>query len=269
MPMREQIEGARGWLRELGFAGERRAIALLPLCLFGLLYFVLALNAAPGWGPALFGLSLSYLVAFFALASGWFWARWYASGLGWSGFMVGIMALTLLGWQPALAIYGGLHGLIVLMLLGPKMAARYELRTGWRERFAMDEFGVARLGKAVTRGAGALPTLILWALAPREESADLLTQVGPGPVLVFGLGLLLVALVGLVYQRSVALLALFGAAAFTAAVLLVGGPLSNTAVFPGGVIPMAGPWVSSISLAFLAAAFAPWARPVARFLARQ
>ena len=53
-------------MRELGFAGERRALALLPLVAFGLLYLVLSLNAQPGWGPALLGLSLAYMVGFFA-----------------------------------------------------------------------------------------------------------------------------------------------------------------------------------------------------------
>ena len=86
------------------------------------------------------------------------------------------------------------------------MASRYELQATWRERYAMDEFGVARLGKAVTRGAASLPTLIMWALAPRE---------GDQMLLLGGLALLLAVggLSGLVRLRSWGLLALSGAAA--------------------------------------------------------
>ena len=79
------------------------------------------------------------------------------------------MSLVMMGWHPSLAIYTGLHALIVAALMG---AARWppatSCRPTWRERFGMDEFGVARLGKAVTRGSASLPTLIMWALAPRE-----------------------------------------------------------------------------------------------------
>jgi hypothetical protein len=273
----EQLSRLRAWVGELGYVGERRAVALLPLCLFGLLYFVLGLNAEPGWGPALFGLSLSYLLAFFSLAAGWFWARWFASGLGWSGFMVGLMALTMLGWHPTLAIYGGLHALVVLMLMGGKMAARYELRQGWRERFAMDEYGVSRLGKAVTRGAGALPTLILWALAPREpqQSLDsLLTSTGSqGLALTIGLGLLLLALVGLVYRRGVAVLALAAAAGVAGASVLLSGPFGIVAGVGEQLAPWAGSWTLAptplVTLGFLTAAFVPWAGPLVSFLARR
>jgi hypothetical protein len=274
MRISEQLSQWRTWLGELGYTGERRALALLPLCLFGLLYFVLGVNAEPGWGPALFGLSLSYLVAFFAVASGWFWARWFASGLGWSGFMVGLMALTMLGWHPALAVYAGMHGLVVAMLMGKKMAERYELAPDWRERFAMDEYGVARLGKAVTRGAGALPTLILWALAPREGAEWLLATPGTqGVALYLGLGFLLLALVGLVFRRSAAVLALGAAACAAAAALLIAGPFGTHAADVGGLFaPWAGPWTlaptPTLTLVFLTAAFVPWAGPLARYLAR-
>ena len=53
-------------------------------------------------------------------------------------------------------------------LAGKKMAARYDLQEGWRQRYGMDEFGVARLRKTVTRAAASLPSLILWALGPKE-----------------------------------------------------------------------------------------------------
>jgi hypothetical protein len=275
MGVTQRLQGWKEGVRELGYTGERRALALLPLCGFGLLYLILAANAQPGWGPAFVALSLAYLTSFFALAAGWFWARWFASGLGWSGFMVGVMALVMFGWIPPLAIYTGLHALIVAALLGPKMATRYELRPGWRERFAMDEFGVARLGKAVTRGASALPTLILWALAPREESLGMV-GVGDGQVfaLVLGLGLLVLGLVGLVRLRGYGIVALAGAAIAVSA----GAALSLASL--GGALPFgADLWAARgslapspsplVALAFVVAALAPWSGPMVRYLGRR
>src|SRR5881394_1299408 len=61
-----------------------------------------------------------------------------------------------------------LHAVVILALMGSKMASRYELQPAWRERFAMDEYGVSRLGKAVTRASASLPTLIMWALGPGQ-----------------------------------------------------------------------------------------------------
>ena len=49
------------------------------------------------------------------------------------------------------------------------MAARYDVQEAWRTKYKMDDFGVARLQKTVTRSAASLPSLIIWALAPKEE----------------------------------------------------------------------------------------------------
>jgi hypothetical protein len=261
-------------VRDFGFTGERRALALLPLCVFGMLYLVLAMNAQPGWGAALVGLALAYFVGFFALAAGWFWARWFASGLGWSGFMVGVMALVMMGWIPALGIYAGLHGLVVLLLMGPKMEARYELLPAWRERYGMDEFGVARLGKAVTRGAGALPTLILWALAPREEALSAVAVVqGLDVTRLAALGLLVVALMGFVKLRGYAVLGLAGAAvaiAVAAGIPSGGEAMSMSSSFMNPFAPsaLAQLPLASFALAFVAAALAPWTLPLWRFFRR-
>lgn len=191
-------------LRDMGFEKPRSAVALLPLSLFSFLYLLAALNAEPQWQLALGGLAICYLTAFIALASEWFWARWFASGLGWSGAMVGIAAMVMMGeWNTALAIYGGLHALVVVLLTGSKMVARYDMQPGWRQRFGMDEFGVVRLRKAVTRASAALPSLILWALGPREgQSLAMLAA--------FGLGLL--GLRGLLRLRTWSILALGGSA---------------------------------------------------------
>jgi hypothetical protein len=211
-------------VREIGYERPRAAIALLPLSLFAFMYFFGALSSPPEWKGALIGLSACYLVAFLAIASEWFWARWFAGGLGWSGLMVGIVAMLMIGWQPALAIYGGLHAIVVLMLLGPKMAARYDLQPGWRARFGMDEFGVIRLRKAVTRASAALPSLIIWALGPREGDGQTIALVAGAFLAVLGIR-------GLVRARTWGVLALAAA---------------SLAVLFGGNIPLESFWQPSL-----------------------
>lgn len=273
-----RIEQGRAWLRDLGFVGERKALSLLPLCLFGFLYLVLSLNAQPGWGPAMFGLSLCYLTAFFALAAGWFWARWFASGLGWSGTMVGLMSLVMFGYMPVLAIYLGLHALVVVALMGPKMASRYEQRDGWRERFSLDEFGVARLGKAVTRGAGALPTLILWALAPRTpESLAAHLDAGVHTTVWVALAFTVLALVGFARLRGYAVLALGGAtlaaalgwlvSSFDGAGLFAGADVVTRMDGTVGVYAFVPAVLPIAATLFLAAAFFPLLPALVRHMA--
>jgi hypothetical protein len=158
---------------ELGFAKTRRAVAALSLSFFVTLYLILSLNAPPGWGPAFLALSVCYLLAFIGVVAEWFWGRWFATGLGWSGLMVAALSLVLVGWAPPLVIYGALHGLIVVLLLGKRVSALYEMQEGWRQRLGMDEFGVARLRKTVTRAAASRPSLLLWALAPKDPGQGL------------------------------------------------------------------------------------------------
>ena len=160
-------------LNSIGFERARRAFAALVLSLFVSLYLVLALilymNGAEIWVPAFVALAACYGVAFMGVAAEWFWGRWFAAGLGWSGLMVAVATLVIGGeWNPVLAAFGGLHLLVIGMLAGAKMAARFDLQPGWRERYGMDEFGVARLRKTVTRASASLPSVILWALAPKE-----------------------------------------------------------------------------------------------------
>jgi len=165
-------------LGEIGFEKGRRALAALALSFFISLYLLVSFNSPPGWGPAFLALAACYLVAFLAVTADWFWGRWFASGLGWSGVMVAILSLVMIGWTPPLAIYGGLHALVVVALLGKRMAAQYDMQEAWRQRYGMDEFGVARLRKTVTRAAASLPSLILWALGPKEGQGMLLAAAG-------------------------------------------------------------------------------------------
>jgi hypothetical protein len=209
--------------RGMGLERPRVALALLPLSLFGLQYLFSAIAGDPEVRAVLMGMAACYLLAFVALASEWFWARWFASGLGWSGAVMGLFALVLIP-EPELrvifGIFAGLHALVVVMLMGKKMAARYDMQPAWRERFGMDEFGVVRLGRAVTRASAALPGLIFWALGPRNPDPDFLVYAAAG--------LAIVGLTGLLRLRTWGVLALGGAAAaiFTAAP--AGFPLPHT-----------------------------------------
>ena len=196
-------------LQDFGFEKTRRAVAALSLSFFVTLYLILSLNAPPGWGPAFLALAGCYLVAFLGVTAEWFWGRWFASGLGWSGLMVAGVSMFMLGWMWPLAIYGGLHGLVLLLLLGKRMSALYDLQEDWRKRFGMDEHGVARLRKTVTRTAASLPSVILWALGPKDPGqglGHLLFAVGLGALAVGGFAAVLrMRTWGLVAMSSAAL----------------------------------------------------------------
>ena len=94
-----------------------------------------------------------------------------------------------------MVIFGVMHALISLCLLGEKMAAAFDAKPGWRERWKLDEQGVIRVTKSVTRAASSLPALVMFALAPRGDQA--LVAYGwvltLGALALFGLGGLLAA----------------------------------------------------------------------------
>ncbi len=217
-------------LRAVRLEKERVAVSLLSLSFFVFLYILAVFSSPAAWRPAFAAMALCYGVAFLALASQWFWARWFVSGLAWSGTTLGIVSLVMVGWHPMLALYGGLHALILGMLAGPNMVARFEMQAQWRERYAMDEFAVARLRRVVTRASTALPSLIVWALAPRE---------GQGLWLVSGLAMIcgMAGLAGLLRLRTwgvlslgvSGLLSLAGAASLPLSSLATGGWVRSVA----------------------------------------
>lgn len=246
-------------LRDLEYERPRTAVALLPLAFFGIIYLVFGFTAPPEWKAAFVALAACYLLGFFSVACEWFWGRWFASGLGWSGTMVGIFAMISIGWNVALAVYGGLHLLVVLMLLGPKMAARYDLQPGWRQRYAMDEFGVARVRKAVTRAAAALPSLILWALGPKEPS-------GHWMLALLALALGSAGVWGLLRMRTWALAALLGTATMALAAAIWFPSLTTTSW-----TSEVNPWLHQLRFPalvapLLLAAVLPFVRPAIRYL---
>jgi hypothetical protein len=254
-------------LNEVGFERTRRAVAALALSVFVFLYLLVSFNPPEGFRAVFIGLTVCYGVAFLGVAAEWFWGRWFASGLGWSGVMVAIASFAMIGWTPALAIYGGLHLLVVVLLLGKKMADRYDMQEAWRQRYSMDEYGVARLRKTVTRAAASLPSVIFWALGPRNPDEGSLAVVGG----LAALALAVVGVRGLVRLRTWGVLALTGSLALVAATGHVTafsdqlrylhelGWLQRFSDFIG----------SSLGALFLGAAVLPFALPVTRFLARR
>jgi len=247
-------------LGQIGFERTRRAVAALALSLFVSLYLLISLNAPPGWSAAFLALGACYLVAFLAVAAEWFWGRWFAVGLGWSGLMVAIASLVMIGWTPPLAIYGLLHALIVLPLSGQKMAARYDLQEAWRTRYRMDDLGVARLRKTITRASASLPSLILWALGPKTDAAFLGSLAA--------IALTAAGLHGLVRLRSWGIVALGTAGTLVLAFGHIGA-FATQALGAFGPLPqlleLAGP---TMAFLFLTAAVLPFVGPTVRFLRR-
>src|SRR3954471_5892647 len=182
-------------LGSVGLVGERKALALLCLGFYTTLFFMIGLSARtelPEWVAVFSAMTLMYAVAFFAVAAEWFWGRWFATGLGYWGLTMTVMAWVTTRQLPtALIVFGSMHGIVSLCLGGEKMAALFDAKPAWRARWKLDDQGVIRVRKSVTRAASSLPALIMFALAPREGqmatalglSAFALALIGFGGVL--------------------------------------------------------------------------------------
>jgi hypothetical protein len=153
-----------------------------------------------------------------------------------------------------------------LCLAGEKMAVAFDAKPGWRERWKLDEQGVLRVRRSVTRAASSLPALIMFALAPRESAA-----VG------LALGLLaLVGLGGLLARRTWGLLALGSAGVTSLVVGAAGLPAFELdahalALFDAPAPVLASPPALFAAFAgvMLCAAVAPFVRPMLGYLARR
>jgi hypothetical protein len=249
MSLREKLDG-------VGLVGERRAVSVLIFAFYFLLYLLVALADQSGWRRAFAGLAATYGLAAFGLTAGWFWARWYASGMGWSGVMMGVLALVMGGWNGIIAFFLGTHLVAVLFLMGRRMAEAYDLQPAWRQKYGLDEQGVIRVRRAVTRAAMALPSLVLWALAPRSDAATWAVMV------VGALGIL-----GLIRMRTFGPL-LLGASAVGAALAWLGCKTCAPVLHVAGTSLRPTAWLGLAAAVVLFAAFLPFARPIVRFLRR-
>lgn len=235
--------------------GERRALSLLFLGFYTTLFFIVGLSMGGEWARCFYAMAGVYGLAFFSLASGWFWARWYTMGIGLSGIMMAAIGLVTTGWNPGLAIWGGMHVAIYLPLLGEGMAERYEGKEEWREKYNMDEYGVERLKRAVKSAATSLPMLVFYTLAPKQDSLAL-----AGILALAGLGF-----IGLVRMRFWGVAALFSAMIWTA--FTASSALDTPLPFWSGDV-LAVSWIGVAAVAVLAAAVWPFMAPAWRFMRR-
>jgi hypothetical protein len=165
--------------------GLRRAIALL------ILGFYVTQFAMTAWlGPdelfaCYLGMSLCYGLAFIGLAAQWFWARWFAMGVGNFGALL-LLVLFKIGPEPIIAFVGISHLVISLCLTGEGMAAHYEHSEETAEKWNFQEESLALMRRAVKSAGSTLPFLILYALAPRGEMLNYLL-LGTGLLGLFGL----------------------------------------------------------------------------------
>jgi hypothetical protein len=233
--------------------GMRRALALFVLGFCTTVFILMALAQGGAWARCFAALAAVYGVAFFALAAECFWGRWYAMGLAASGVTMAVLGLATSGWNAGLAIWGGIHLLIYGPLLGEAMADRYENQEAWRKRYGLDEYGVARLKRAVKGAATALPTLIFFTLAPRE-GASLWAFALPLAVAAGLYGLVRMRTWGLVVLGLGALWAAAGAAAAA----------QGATPFVGGSLGLSG--LALVGAAFLFLAVSPFVVPAYRML---
>lgn len=157
--------------------GERRALAAAVMAFYFLLYGVVAISqVVPDFSRAFAAIAGVYGLAFFSLVAGYFWARWYAVGVGLYGVITAAVGMWQVGAEPVLVFVGGTHLAATLLLWGQAMSQPYDGQTEWRERFHMDEGAVQRLGRSVIRAGVSLPFILLYALAPKPDAGSLLAS---------------------------------------------------------------------------------------------
>jgi hypothetical protein len=229
--------------------GERRACAAAALSFFMMLFLMNALVAPPAFAPLFYALTVTYTITFAGVVAGWFWARWFATGIGISGLILAGMLAWQIGLDPVVFMWGGAHLAVVLGMLGDGAASFYDARTDWRERWKVDENGANRLGKAIMRAGTSLPYLIMAGLAPRESGSELTMLLAIGAV-----GFAAVGVNALVRMRTWGVFML-GAAAVAGAI---------------GFAPLAGlAFPTLLGPALVATAVLPFVGPMAQWVVRR
>lgn len=260
------IEEAKKTLNTVGFVGERKALALAGLGFYAVMFTLIAIlfRAQPPevdvakFAPVFFGLGACYGFGFFALAADWFWARWFAMGLGSSGVSLVVWTVFISRQLPStLLIFGLVHLGILVFLAGDRVAERYDGREDWRKRFQLDEQAVLRLKRSVTRAATSLPTLIVLALQPREDEAELVAFIAIATLATGGV-------YGLLRNRVWGVLALGAAAASVVTAGFFSHDTFRLTFLDGPALAV--PHLSLLAGVLLAAAFAPFVRPLRAFL---
>ncbi|MCA9689153.1 MAG: hypothetical protein KC636_06050 [Myxococcales bacterium] len=238
--------------------GIRRAIALLLLSLFFWQFLLTALLGPDELFACFLALAICYGVAFLGVAAEWFWARWFAMGLGQFGSFM-LLVLLQVGFDESVAFFGFSHLTVWLFLAGEGMAARYEHSEATAERWNFQEDSLALMRRAVRSAGMSLPFLILYVLGPKPELHQLLA-----------LGLASAGFVALVRGRTWSVFALgtAGAIALADGLGLFGAPaIGRMMLDPVGSLQLSGPIFPLLAggLLIIPALFA---RPMLRFLRR-
>jgi hypothetical protein len=242
--------------------GERKAVAAAVLAFYSFLFLLVSLQPPPGWAACFVGLTVAYGLGFFSLVSGYFWARWYAMGLGISGVLSAAISLWQIGAEPVLLFYGGTHLAISALLWGTKMSEGFDGKKEWRERFHLDEMTTRRLGKAVIRVGVSLPYVIMYALAPKDQGMA---------AWLIGLCGLLVAIPAIRALVQLKTWSVFGLVA-SAALLVTSAALAPMLAPVGGfgVGYALNNWLAAAGAAgFLLLAASPFVRPVLGYLLKR
>lgn len=236
----------------MSFVGERRALAAAVFAFYFLAYGMLVLvgMVPPEMNKAFAAIAGVYGLAFFSLVAGYFWARWYAVGVGLYGVITAAVGMWQLGAEPVLVFVGGTHLAATVFLWGNAMSGPYDGQTAWREKLHMDENAVQRLGRSVIRAGVSLPFVLLYALMPKPETASMVLSI-------LALVLAGVGFRAVVKLRTWGVLAMGGAGALM--VMLAGTDLWMGASGLYALRPALGG-------ALLVAAAAPFAAPMLRFL---
>jgi hypothetical protein len=232
--------------------GERRALAAAIMAFYFLFYGVIAYSQLiPEFTKAFAAIAGVYGLAFFSLVAGYFWARWYAVGVGLYGVITAAIGMWQIGAEPVLVFIGGTHLAATVFLWGEAMSQPYDGQDEWRKKFHMDENAVQRLGRSVIRAGVSLPFILLYAFAPKPDGASMIASLGALVLVAFGLR-------GLVQLKTWGVLALGAAGALTLTMVghdIVAHGLHTIAIRP------------AIAGGLLIAAAAPFAAPILRFVA--
>jgi len=236
--------------------GIRRALALLILSLYFWQFLLTAFLGPDELFACFVGLAACYGLAFFGIAAEWFWARWFAMGVGNFGSLF-LLTLLQVGFEPSIAILGFSHLAITALLAGEGMAARYERSEATSERWNLQEESLIQLRRAVKSAGMSLPLLILYTLAPRTELIELTA-----------LGLGVAGLYGLIRGRTWSLFALGGAGllALLDGLGCFGAPaVGYMLLTPNGSLVLSGTIFSILAGTLLVIPML-YIRPIVRFL---
>lgn len=236
--------------------GLRRSIALLVLGFYVTQFAMTAWLGPDEIFACYLALALCYGLAFIGLGAEWFWARWFAIGVGNFGSLA-LLVLFKIGMEPIIAFFGFTHLAVWLLLLGDGMAARYEHSPETAERWNFQEESLVLMRRAVKSAGTTLPFLILYTLAPQPETLQLAA-----------LALGAAGLYGLLRARTWGVIALGGAGllALVDGLGLLGAPtVGYLLVTPRGAPLIYGPVFAVLAAGLLVVPLL-FGKPLARWL---